>query len=213
MNLSRLHLYLHDVALLESTDPGCNNAALQDCRTLELKSADAVMQSHVLLGHRVNAQRDTQRLGNGLRFIQLWRDTSLLGSSWIVNGGGRYVDEVNWLLPITEREFWVRDVYISPHCRGQKLFPTFLRLIAQNHVPGCQRMWSDVDWPHTASLRAHYAVGFKLHARVRAFDVAGRWRWRSRLVPWDLTVQQIAPQNRFIWLRGAQRQRHLELMA
>jgi hypothetical protein len=157
VNLQRFQLYLHDVALLESADPGCRNAPLQGCHTLELHGAAAVMQSHVQLGHRVNAQRDAQRLANGLRFIQLWRGDALLGSSWIVNGGGRYVDEVMWLLPIAANEYWVRDVFISPACRGQKLFPAFLRLIAQNHVPDCQRMWSDVDWPHTASMRVHLA--------------------------------------------------------
>lgn len=210
-----MRLYHHDIAILECRDLRFGNAPPQDGRTVELgvEAPDAISRSHEALGHKVSAPRDLRRLRNGLRYIQFWQGEDLVGSTWICCDSGRYVDELNWLLPIGPREFWVRDVFIAQAHRGRGLFPAFLRLIARNHVDRCERAWSDVDWVNEASMRAHRNAGFEVSARVHALDLGGRLRWRSRLPAWALPVAEIEPSRRLLWLRGAALERHRALLA
>jgi RimJ/RimL family protein N-acetyltransferase len=208
-------IYLHDVGVLVCRQRLAAQLPLNNLRTQELAAPDGaqILQLHTQLGHRMTVQRMQQRFGNGLRFFALYVGDELAGSTWAAVGDGRYIDELNWFLPILATEYWVRDVFIPPRWRGKALFPALLRLVAENHLPGCTAVWSDVDWPNTGSMRAHRNAGFEVVARARALEVAGRWRWRSALLPWHLPVQEIAPQRRFVQLQGHTLQRHQELMA
>ncbi len=215
---TRRQFFLHDVAVLMAArpaDPSSPGRLAREIQSVELRldQADRILQLHQSMSHRMSQTRMDQRFRNGLRYFAFFHDERLLGSTWAAIGNGRYVDEVNWFLPIKPTEFWVRDIFIVPSHRGQGLFPCFLKLIAQRHVPGCTAAWSDVDWVNKASLRAHTKAGFTLYSRMRALDFDGRVRLRGPLPNWPIDVTEIDPGRRLLLMRGALLQRHQELLA
>jgi RimJ/RimL family protein N-acetyltransferase len=209
------HVYLHDVAVLVCRNPHAGVLQVPHLRTKEWlpSHSDPIMQLHQQLAHRMTPQRLAQRFGNGLRYFALYAGDTPIGSTWAAVGTARYVDELNWLLPILPTEFWVRDVFLSPAWRGKGLFPALLRLLAEHHVPGCTAAWSDVDWPNAQSMRAHRNAGFEVYTRARTFDIAGRLRLRSPLPSWHLPVLEMNLSQRLLWLRNGSLQRHKDLLA
>ncbi len=213
-----MRFFAHDVAVLVAPNPGVAagaGTAVQELRAVELLPAQAalILQLHEQMAHRMSQPRMDQRFSNGLRFFAFYQGEQLLGSTWAAIGGGRYVDEVNWYLPIPPSEFWVRDVFIVPSQRGRGLYAQVLRLIAQGHVPGCTAAWSDVDWVNQASMRAHAKAGFLVHARLRALDFDGRIRLRGPTPAWHQPVTEIEPGRRWLLMRGELLQRHQQLLA
>ncbi len=215
---TRKHIYLHDVALLKANRPGDDSSPgsiAADYRSVELTAAQGqeIMQLHQALGHRMTQPRLDQRFGNDLRFFAFHQGDTLLGSSWVAIGGARYIDELNWSLPIRPTEFWVRDVFVMPSQRGRGLFAALVKLIAQRHVPGCTGAWSDVDWINGTSMRAHAHAGFEVHARLRALDFDGRLRLRGPAPPWHEPVLEIDPGKRLLLMHGVRLRRHRALLA
>jgi GNAT superfamily N-acetyltransferase len=223
MRLWPSHAYLlqHDIAILQAPVDALVAAAERQTavtrdalRAVPWSASDSreILRLHDDMGHRLSPKRLDQRFGNGLRFFTFEAGADLVGSTWAAVGDGRYVDELNWFLPIRPTEFWVRDVFVVPRRRGGGLLSAFLHAVAQQ-VPQCSAAWSDVDWIHKASLRAHLKAGFSLHARVRALDLNGRWRLRSPLPPWHLPVSEIDPHRRWVSLTGPVLRRHQGLIA
>jgi GNAT superfamily N-acetyltransferase len=214
----RAHFYVHDVAVLVAPRPGDSaspGTVAPELRSVEFVPAQAadILQLHRQMAHRMSQPRMDQRFSNGLRYFAFYQDEALLGSTWAAIGGGRYVDEVNWFLPIGPTEFWVRDVFILPAQRGRGLYASLLKLVAQRHVPGCTAAWSDVDWVNRASMRAHARAGFSVHARLRALDLDGRLRLRGAAPAWHAPVTEIDPGKRCLLMRGALLRRHRQLLA
>jgi GNAT superfamily N-acetyltransferase len=208
----RLPMYLvrHDLALLQAHDivPGAPAPAGLRLEELKAPQLGAVHETYRALAHRHPAGRPERRFANGLRFGRLWVAGELAGSLWVAQGGHRYIDEMNWRLPLTEEQFWVRDAYVAPSHRGQRLFAHLLRAVADTWLPKFDCAWSDVDWDNEASLRAHRAAGFEVRHRVRALDFNGRLRWRDALVPWPQPTSAMAPSRRLLWLGGQRLQQH-----
>ncbi len=206
---------VHDIALLECGEVPAPPAGLAGCHSAELgrDQQPQIQAIHAQLGHRLQPARALRRLDNGLRFIVLFDGAEPIASTWIVSGGARYIDELNWLLPVAADAFWLRDVVVVPSRRGQHVFRALLAAIAARHVVPCRTLWSDVDWVNQPSMRAHLSAGFQVRARLRALDLFGRLRIRSALPPWPLPVAEIDPGARCVWLRGATRARHQALIA
>lgn len=173
---------------------------------------DRILKAHKELGHRLADSVLERRLANRLAFVVFLAQGQLVASSWLATGG-RYVDELNWWLPIGEGELWLRDVFVVADWRGRRLFSCIVDALAQRHETTKVRVWSDVDWDNAASMRAHEAAGFQVVARVRALDLMGRLRIRSSLPTWPSPVKEIAPASRCVWLRGERLSRHLQLLA
>ncbi len=215
---TRRQFFLHDVAVLMARRPGDETspgAVTPDLRVVEYSAAQTaqILQLHQQMGHRMSQPRLDQRFRNHLRYFAFHEAETLLGSSWFALGGGRYVDEVNWYLPIQADQFWVRDVYIVPAQRGRGRFAALLKLMARTHSAGCSAVWSDVDWVNKTSMRAHVKAGFSVQTRLRALDWDGLVRLRGPQPAWHETVHEIEPGKRCLVMRGARLQRHLELLA
>jgi len=207
-------IHRHDVALL-LFDPVRDGRPRREAATPALKTCDdeqQILAANAELGHRVAKVMLRRRLANRLGFVAFSIDGQAVASTWLATGG-RYIDELNWLLPIGPDEFWLRDVFVAPAWRGRRLFTGIVAALAAHGDGPLRRIWSDVDWDNAPSMRAHEAAGFRVVARVRALDVAGRVRLRSALPPWPLPVTEIDPTSRWIWLRGSRLRRHLELLA
>lgn len=170
-------------------------------------------RTYARLGHRHATGRPERRFANGLRFGRLWVGERLAGSLWVVHDAHRYIEELCWRLPVPARQFWLRDVFITPALRGQRLFLQMLHAVAREWVPGFEGAWSDVDWGNTASMRAHAAAGFALRHRVRAIDVGGRLRWRDPPIHWPTPARDLVPHKRWLWLGGEHLRRHAEWVA
>lgn len=215
---TRSQFFLHDVAVLMASRPGDESSpgvVTPGVRLVEYSASQAaqILQLHQQMGHRMSQPRLDQRFRNRLRFFAFHEGDALLGSTWVAIGGGRYVDEVNWYLPIRADQFWMRDVYILPAQRGRGRFAALLKLMAQVQVPGCSAVWSDVDWVNHTSMQAHAKAGFSVQARLRALDFDGRLRLRGPQPSWHEAVHEIEPSKRWLVMRGTRLQRHQELLA
>lgn len=215
---TRSQFFLHDVAVLRASRPGDESSPGEltpELHVVEYTAAQAaqILQLHQQMGHRMSQPRLDQRFRNRLRYFAFHEGETLLGSTWVAIGGGRYVDEVNWYLPIAADQFWVRDVYILPAQRGRGRFAALLKVMAQSQVPGCSGVWSDVDWANQTSMRAHAKAGFSVQTRLRALDWDGLLRLRGPQPAWHEAVHEIDPGKRWLLMRGARLQRHKELLA
>lgn len=206
-------IHFHDIAILARDGRPILPASEVALLTHELHDAPSILQAHAALAYRIPERRLQQRLRNGLRFMRFDVGVVPVATTWLASCGGRYIDELNWLLPMAPGEAWVRDVFIAPAWRGKRLFSHIAAALAQHGGGPAQRVWSDVDWVNVQSMHAHAAAGFHIVARLRALDLRGRLRLRSSLPPWPLPVAEIDPASRWVWLRGATLQRHRELVA
>lgn len=207
-------VYLHDVALLlREPAPVSESGGGVALEVRMLHDNAAIQAAHASVGHHIPDLRLQRRLRNGLRFLRLDMVGTPVATTWVAGSSGRYIDELNWLLPIGPGECWVRDVFVAPAWRGRRLFNDIAAVLSRLDGEPAGRVWSDVDWVNTQSMRAHASAGFRVIARVRALDLNGRVRWRSRLPPWPVPVTEIDPGSRGIWLRGERLRRHVELLA
>lgn len=199
----------HDLALLQATCLSPLGAPTPGLHLEELRAGEAaeVGRTCQTLGHLPPPGCVERRFANGLRFGRLWLGERLAGSLWVVHDGHRYIEQLGWRMPVGARQFWLRDVFIAPALRGQRLFLQLLHGVAQGWVPGFESAWSDVDWHNAASMRAHLGAGFVVRHRVRALDV-GRLRWRDPLVPWTAPVEAIEPARRWLWFSGERLRQH-----
>lgn len=203
----------HDIAILSCTPaPATGAAPSTPLQPQALVDEVQILQAHSAIGHRLAPQRLRRRLELGLTFLRFDHAGLPVASTWLAGERGRYIDELNWLVPLGVGEWWVRDVFVTPAMRGRRLFSDMMQALGR-WGPPVRCLWSDVDWDNRASMNAHLAAGFQVVARARALDLRGRVRWRSALPPLPMAVREIAPASRWLWLRGATVQRHRELIA
>jgi RimJ/RimL family protein N-acetyltransferase len=205
----------YDILILKADAQG-GEIVHPEVRIEELSAREPgmVLESYISVGHEIAEQRIIQRFKNGLRFFRLWQDDRLVGTTWIVCGTERYLDEFAWLLPVPSTDFWVRDVFISPEARGRKYFAHFMKLIVAHLGAGtCQSIWSDVDRSNEASVRAHLKAGFVVQNRVRSILFKNRVMLRSHAPAWSSDILEIRPNRRLIYMRFNDWKRHRELIA
>ena len=207
-------IHRYDVALL-SAEPAELPTKVGGSGSIKvewLSEQGSILKAHAALGHRVSDAMLERRLFNRLRFAVFSLDGEPVASSWLASGG-RYIDELNWWLPIATDELWVRDVFVAPAWRGRRLFAALVATLSGRAVGPGRRIWSDVDWDNAPSMKAHKAAGFAVVARVRALDFGGRLRLRSALPAWPLPVLEMDPESHWVWLHGDRLKRHRELLA
>lgn len=203
--------HLHDVAILAAEADAAGRGAPP--LPWQAVAHDDIARVHAELGHRLRPERAERRLANGLRFLRFDIDGAAVASTWLAGTGGRYLDEFGWLAPMTADECWVRDVFVAPSRRGQRLFARVVATLAQGLERPMRRVLSDVDWDNPASMQAHRSAGFEVIARARCLDLRGRVRLRG-VPPAALgDVREIEPGSRLLLLRGARHALHLSLVA
>jgi GNAT superfamily N-acetyltransferase len=206
-------IHAHQIAILLRQAASTNTTRPRRLTEVPVPpSVEAIRLAHAQLGLRLRDDRARRRLDNGLQFLTFAVDAAPVVSTWIATGA-RYLDELNWLLPIGSDDLWLRDVFVVPALRGQGLFANLVDRLATRGVQAQRRVWSDVDWDNRASMRAHVAAGFEVAHRVRAIELPGGLHVRSALPAWDRPVQEIRPGSRVLRLKGDVLQRHQELLA
>jgi GNAT superfamily N-acetyltransferase len=178
-----------------------------------LRAPADILDAHARLRHRIRPDRIQMRHAHGLQFVLLSRGDQPLGSTWLVHGGMRYIDEFCWGFPLGPNELWVRDVFVRPDARGQGIFAALLQASTQIVAPDWTSIWSDVDADNLPSLKAHYGAGFVDRWRVRCYELLGRCRWRPLAPDWPRPTAHLTPGRRFVCLTGAVREAHLSRIA
>lgn len=206
---------LHDIALLRA--PACAMPPQLDehllLRELGRAQIDQVSAGQLAHGRQIPRQRIERRFNHRLRFFQLWKDERLAASTWIAQGGARYIDELALGFPLAADELWIRDIFVAPQMRGMGLFSQMLSALVSQLEPQCASLWSDVDWSNRASMHAHQRCGFIIEARLRAVDFGRRARLRSLPPSWHLPIIELEPTQRLIMWTDALRGRHRSLIA
>ena len=209
-----MYIARHDLAFLQAQvlTPVEPLASVR-LEELQANQIGAVLETYRVLGHRHPEGRPQRRFANGLRFGRLWLGDRLAGSLWVAHAGHRYIDEMNWRLPLNEGQFWLRDVFVAPALRGRRLFVHMLHLVARQWLPRFECAWSDVDWDNDASIKAHIAAGFAVRHRVRCLDLNGQLRLRDPVIPWPAPVAAMQPRQRWLRLAGERLRQHQEWVA
>ncbi len=112
------------------------------------------------------------RYAQGLRFYELKKKEKTMATTWIVLPGRRFIDEVGYHFPVDEKALWLRDIFVLPHARGQRIFSIFLDILLHRVFSGARVMWSDTESKNTASLKAHLHYGFDVTDTLRVLHLA-----------------------------------------
>jgi hypothetical protein len=124
-------IHMHDIAIL--TLDAANVGALADGlapTAHEVRDSAGVVAAHAAVEHRVPAIRIQGRLRNGLRFLRFEIGGVPVATTWVVHGGGRYIDELDWLLPISADDLWIRDVFVAPAWRRKRVLTGIAAVLA-----------------------------------------------------------------------------------
>lgn len=208
-------LQIHDIAILSAHAPLIAGNTPSDLELGELlhNQIAEIIEAHSRLGRKISSERIERRFKHGLRFFLLWKGDALVGSTWAVSDSDRYIDEFAWSLPLRPDEIWLRDVFIAPKARGNKLFTHMTKLMTYTVNPGCTKIWSDVDWKNKPSMRAHLGAGFQIWKRSRAIVFADRLLLRAHIGNWHLPIAHLAPDLRALWWSDDLRTQHESLIA
>ncbi len=180
--------------------------------------ADAVFaldQAHRRWGDLARVHR---RFRHGLRFFALaaldappGQADAHPGWTWVAAGVPRYIDELRWQVPLGASQGWLRDAFVDPARRGQRLFAMLVEAIARRL--GGAELFSDVVAGNAASLAAHAGGGFRAFGQVPALTLGDRFAWRG-LPPAGLPAPAaVRPQQRWLWLDRAEATAHRERIA
>jgi len=163
---------------------------------------EAVIETYRALGRAVPETWLRRRCDLGQRFFVLRDGDQVLATTFVLAGGERFLDEFAQGLAMPAASFWLRDVYVVPARRGERLFGTLLDAVLARRFPDTRELLSDVRRDDAPSLRAHRRYGFEECGAVESWHLAQRVMWRSSRVPSLRPATDFAPGQR-IFATGA----------
>jgi ribosomal protein S18 acetylase RimI-like enzyme len=114
------------------------------------------------------------RLARGCRVIAAWQGDEVASYCWI-SAHREHVGELARDLSLPAGESYVWDCATVPRFRGQGLYRSLLRQIAETLAgEGQRRVWIGASSTNEASNRTFAAVGFRPAASVFSLRLAGR---------------------------------------
>jgi len=143
--------------------PGVRFAPVGAAEAAALATAMELPESEVLA-----------RLARGCRVIAAWHGDEVASYCW-VSVHREHVGELARDLSLPAGESYVWDCATVPRYRGQGLYRSLLRQIAETLAgEGQRRVWIGASSTNEASNRTFAAVGFRPAASVVSVRVAGR---------------------------------------
>lgn len=143
--------------------PGVRFAPVGGAEAAELATAMELPESEVLA-----------RLARGCRVIAAWHGSEVASYCWI-SVHREHVGELARDLSLPAGESYVWDCATVPRYRGQGLYRSLLRQIAETLAgEGQRRLWIGASSTNEASNRTFATVGFRPAASVVSVRVAGR---------------------------------------
>ena len=165
----------------------------------ECSSSDnTIRQIYEKLGRKISREKIGRRRRHGLTFFRIDLNGSLVGSIWLVHGGHRYVDEVGLEIVAPPTTVWLRDIWIDPASRGQRIFKRGLAKILGTYFPDVRTLWSDTTEGNRTSRRGHRAAGFEEVGVIRCVRVNPILIYRSTQLPSPLTAVDFLAGRRLV---------------
>lgn len=119
-----------------------------------------VLDVYASLQRRIDPRVVEQRLQTGLKFYSLSLEGRVAASTWLVNPGRRFIDEIGYQLLVEQHHLWIRDVFVAPWTRGRGMFSKLLDTVLRTYHRDTRVLWSDTSSDNPASLKAHKGFGF-----------------------------------------------------
>src|SRR5262245_2340710 len=101
-----------DDTLILEAEP--RRAASTTFRFVERDDPQMIASAYRELARKIELSRIAKRFSHGLRFFQFHDGDRLVGTSWFVSGGSRFLDECGLEVAVDERTIWVRDAFVNP---------------------------------------------------------------------------------------------------
>lgn len=119
------------------------------------------------------------RVKNGMRFFAAIQNNEVIAYLWMHSTSDRFFDEIGLFLAKGADNLWLRDMYVTPRHRGQRLFVNTLNAVICQYFPDCRYLYSDVDHDNSPSLRAHQHLGMEEIGKVSYARICGAWLYRK----------------------------------
>ena len=111
--------------------------------------------------------RTASRLRHGMRFYAAFEGDKVVAYLWLHSDSHRFFNEVGIFIKHGQNDLWLRDVYVVPEKRGQKVFRDVISAVIQEYYPNTRNLYSDVMRNNEPSLKAHKSLGLTVVGHVR----------------------------------------------
>lgn len=123
--------------------------------------------------------RVASRIRNGMKFYAAFQGDMVIAYLWLHSVSHRFFDEIGVFVKHGSNDLWLRDVYVVPEKRGQRVFGTVISAIIREYYPDSCTLYSDVMSGNKASLAAHENLGLTVVGHVRFTRILGRVLYRK----------------------------------
>lgn len=162
----------------------------------QIDDPDAVIQVYRALGRETPDTVLRRRCAAGLRFAVLRDRGDVIATAFVVPCGERFVDECALGFALPQGSLWLRDVYVVPERRGERLFGVLLDAVVARSFPGTREVLSDVRSHDERSLHAHAVYGFEPIGMVESLHFGQRLMFRRSSVRYPNPASTFAPGRR-----------------
>lgn len=118
--------------------------------------------------------RMASRLRHGMKFYTAFEGDKVIAYLWLHSGSYRFFNEIGIFIKHGPNDLWLRDVYVVPGKRGQRIFRDVIRAVIQEYYPNTRNLYSDAMRDNSASLKAHKNLEMTVVGHVR-FTRILRW--------------------------------------
>mgnify|MGYP003387846709 CR=1 FL=1 len=144
----------------------CGTTTVTGLAIIEVTDPKAILEHCTAAGRTSEPERVARRLGHGLRFCSLLENGQIVANTWLIRSGARFLDEAMLKFELHSDASCLRDLYVRPESRGQRIFARFIGMLESGPLVGKRELWSCVDADNRASRAAHSHAGFELPATV-----------------------------------------------
>jgi len=110
--------------------------------------------------------RTASRLRHGVRFYVAFEGDKVIAYLWLHSDSHRFFNEAGIFIGHGRNDLWLRDVYVAPEKRGQRVFRDVISAVIQEYYPNAHNLYSDVMRNNEASLKAHKSLGMTVVGHV-----------------------------------------------
>ncbi len=156
-----------------------------------IESPEDIVADCAATGRASSLERARMRADHGMRYFCLREEGRSIAGAWITHTR-RFLDEAMLLFELGPGDACMRDVFVAPGRRGERVFSRLVAALVGGPLQGGSALWSCVDARNAASVHAHQRCGFESLSRIRTLSAAG-WLLRSFEIPDGLACNAYAP--------------------
>lgn len=147
--------------------------------------------------HYYPPEKLQQRFTRGLHFYVMWQGAHPVATTWFHPQGRRFIDELGYIVESPGGSIWLRDIFVSPECRGQNLFSVLVNQAIAQYYPSTRSVYSDLEAANSSSVKAHLKCGFRPIGSIKAVHLLKTLILRGAANGMALEVEGFKPTHRF----------------